>query len=120
MSDKPDDMERANELFAFLQGNSPKDCVIKRSHMPKLTPDQAWTVIWYLGNEYWRVPDYIERCCLCGELYDSNREGACLDYGKPPYHFCEQCQDGEKFVSKMRRNPDKRVKDDYFESSPLP
>lgn len=109
------ELERTNDLFAFLQGEVPKGHKYKRSHQPKLTADQAWTVIWYLGNEYWQVPDYIERCDVCGDLYDSQREGSCLDYGKAPYGFCDSCENGEEYVKKMRRHPDKQLRKEYFE-----
>lgn len=66
-----------------------------------MTADQAWTVIWFLGNEYWQVPDFIERCDMCGDLYDSNNEGACLDYGEPPYHFCYDCTYSQTFEQKQ-------------------
>lgn len=112
--EKIDDLAKTVELFDFLQGKLPEGFKISRSHMPKLTPDQAWTVIWYLGNQYWQVPDHIERCCICGDLYNSEAEGECLDYGKSPYHFCESCRHGDAYVKKMRRNPDKEQKKQYF------
>jgi len=112
--EKIDPLEKTQEIFDFLQGKIPEGYFIKRKAQPKLSADQAWTVIWYLGNQYRQVPDFIERCDLCGELYNSHSEGACLDYGKVPYHFCEQCRDGDEFVRKMRRNPDKRTREDYF------
>lgn len=116
MSDeKPDDLERTEELFRFLQGTTPEGYKIKRSQLPKLTADQAWTVIWYLGNQYWQVTDHIERCCVCGDLYDSHRSGECLDFGSPPYHFCDNCRDKEAYVRKMRRHPDKEQRREYFE-----
>ena len=104
-----DDLERTEELFQFLQGKIPAGYRIRKSHMPKLTADQAWTAIWYLGNQYWQVPDFIERCGVCGDLYDSQREGDCLDFGKSPYHFCDACMHTE-IASKKRRsklNPDR-------------
>ena len=85
-----DDLTKAEELFAFLQGDIPDGYKIAAEHIPRLTADQAWTVIWYLGNQYWRVPDTIERCDVCGELFDSNCEGGYTEEG-PPYHFCEAC-----------------------------
>jgi hypothetical protein len=116
MSTEPerDELQRTRDLFAFLQGEIPKGCSYKRKHQPKLTADQAWTVIWWLGNEYWQVKDYIEGCCVCGDLYDTQREGDCLDYGKAPYHFCESCRDGDEYAKKMRRNPDKEQRKEYF------
>ena len=94
MADKrePTELERVEKLFAFLQGNVPKDCVIPVEEVPNLTPDQAWTVIWYLGNQYWQVSDDIGRCGKCGELYDTAIEGTHLE--EPPYHLCGNC-DGD-------------------------
>lgn len=104
------ELERTQELFDFLQGMIPEGYKIKRDSRPKLTAEQAWTVIWYLGNQYWQVPDHIDRCDLCGDLYDSEREGGCLDYGKPPYHFCDVCMYSQEYGKKAARNPDKSMR----------
>ncbi len=95
---KPTDLERTEELFAFLQGTVPEGFQI--DPVPKLTADQAWTVIWYLGEMHWQVPDYIERCDVCGDLFDSNGEGDCLDYGEAPYHFCGECEYTNEYEAK--------------------
>ena len=105
--EKSTELERTQELFEFLRGTVPDDCKIEYSHVPKLSPDQAWTVIWYLGNQYWQVPDFIERCDVCGDLFDSEREGECLDYGEAPYHFCDTCRDGDECNAKREKDPDK-------------
>jgi hypothetical protein len=103
MSEKNDkDLAKTQELFALLQGESPEGCTIKPDHMPKLTPDQAWTVIWWLGNQYWQPTDAVERCDVCGDLYHSWQEGECMDYGNAPYHFCDACRDGEEARAKAR------------------
>lgn len=109
MSEENDkDLERTQELYDFLQGKMPEGTHVTRSHRPKLTPAQAWTVVWYLGNQYWQVTDRVEKCCVCGDLYHTWQDGACLDYGKAPYHFCGNCMDGEEYArkSKSRLNPD--------------
>lgn len=98
--DNDRDLEKTKELFEFLQGNSPDGVTVGDG--PKLTPDQAWTVIWYLGNQYWQVTDHIDRCGVCGELYHSWQEGECLDFGNAPYHFCEECMTGEVATAKRR------------------
>ena len=84
-----EDLGKTEDLFTFLQGEIPIGYRIVDAHVPHLTPDQAWTVIGYLGNLHWQVPDFIHRCGVCGDLYDSEREGVCLDFGGPPFHFCE-------------------------------
>jgi hypothetical protein len=96
------DLDRTEELYDFLQGKAPKGYHIPRGHMPKLTEKQAWTVIWYLGNQYWQVTDFIEKCCVCGSLYDSECSGSCLDFGKAPYHFCDCCMEGDAYAKKRR------------------
>jgi hypothetical protein len=85
----PTDLDRVEELFAFLQGTIPAGFTIPPDEIPHLTPEQAWTVIWYLGNLYWQVPDYIERCDECGDLYDTRSGGTYRE--EPPYHLCDNC-----------------------------
>jgi hypothetical protein len=115
MSDHSEDqLGMVERLFAFLQGELPEGCKIAKSHLPKLTPDQAWTVIWHLGNLFWQVPDHIDRCDVCGNPYDTWRSGDCLDYGKGPYSFCDSCINSEEYVRKMRRNPDKDARKEFF------
>lgn len=110
MSEENDrDLDKTQELFSFLQGNIPEGCKIRRGHMPKLTADQAWTVIWWLGNQYWQVTDRVERCDVCGDLFHGWQGGECLDFGKGPYHFCDNCRDGEEFArkAKSKLNPNR-------------
>jgi hypothetical protein len=114
MSEQNDkDLKFTEELFQFLQGNAPEGYKIRRGHMPKLTPDQAWTVVWYLGNQYWQVTDRVERCDVCGSLYHSWQEGHCLDFGKAPYHFCDLCTLTDEFAKKenSRLNPNRKPRE---------
>lgn len=94
------DLDRTEELFAFLQGIQPEGHKIK--DIPKLTPEQAWTVIWYLGNQYWQVTDHVYRCDVCGDLYDGDESGECMDYGRAPYFFCDECAQGDEATAKRR------------------
>jgi hypothetical protein len=111
MADKnPDPLALTEELFAFLQGKVPEGYKVGRRRIPHLSEDQAWTVIWYLGNLYQQIPDFIERCGVCGTLYNTEREGNCLDYGRAPYFFCGNCMDTEQWKRKARRNPDKKLR----------
>jgi hypothetical protein len=99
-------VDRTQELFDFLQGEVPENCRIDPARVPRLSSDQAWTVIWYLGNQYWQVTDHIERCGVCGDLFDTHSGGDCLDYGKPPYHFCENCCWGPEYAAKKEASDD--------------
>jgi len=95
------DLELSNELFQFLQGNVTDEYSIDAGNVPKLSPDQAWAVIWYVGELHWKIPDHIDRCEWCGDLYDSHSEGDCLDYGEPPYHFCDGCMCTTEYNAKL-------------------
>lgn len=110
MPHRPTDLERTQELFEFLQGEIPDGYRIKRQSVPKLTAEQAWTVVWYIQEQHWQAPDHIERCELCGDLYNSHSEGDLLDYGKGPYHFCDGCMNTSEYNRKSRRNPDKSLR----------
>jgi hypothetical protein len=102
------DLLNTKELFDFLQGEMPEGFQIPKKDIPRLTPDQAMTVIWYLGNKHWQVTDHIERCGVCGEIYDTWGAGFCLDYGREPYHFCDDCMSSEEFRRKAKRNPNRK------------
>lgn len=121
MSDEYEkDLDQMQELFEFLQGRVPEGYKIRRGHMPKLSPEQAWTVCWYLGNLYWQPKDTIERCCVCGDLYHSEVEGACLDFGKAPYHFCESCMESEPYEKKVRSKLNPENTSGLATAKPLP
>lgn len=119
MNDKKSDLEMTEELLEFLQGNMPEGTFVPHKTRARLTREQAWTVIWYLGNQYWQVTDHIEKCDICGSLYDTWSEGSTLDYGKFPYSFCGSCQDGEDWFKKAtsRSNPDKKERQQLIEEN---
>ena len=64
-------------LDDFLQGVKLPDGVT--CEMPSLSTDQATTVLWFLQVEMRCLPDNIERCTVCGELYDTDCGGIDLD-----------------------------------------
>ncbi len=99
MSEKSD-IEQTQELFDYLQGTVPDGYKIPADHVPSLTPDQAWTAVWFLQNLDWQPVDIIERCNVCGDLYNSEAEGDCLDYGDLPYLFCDGCMAGDEYAEK--------------------
>jgi len=72
-----DAVEAAEEFMGFLTGTVPPGFHLKS--MPKLTRDQAATVI-YVLQEHWRYfPDQIEQCRGCGSLFDSYSDGTYVD-----------------------------------------
>ena len=102
-------LEHAEVLFAFLQGKAPNgyDC----SPMPHLDPETAWTVLWFIQSQHHQYGDHIDRCEVCGLLYNSEAEGDCLDFGDPPYSFCGQCEGGPEYEEKKAADPDRDPED---------
>lgn len=98
----PGQLEKVQELHEFLQGRAPKGY---KCQPPDLDKDTAWTVVWFIQNQYHQYSDTIERCELCGLIYDSERGGICLDYGEEPYHFCEDCTFSAEFEEKQAADP---------------
>jgi hypothetical protein len=111
MSEQNDkDLKLTEELFQMLQGNLPERITVPKKEIPRLTADQAWTVVWYLGNQYWQVTDRVERCDVCGDLYHTWQGGHTLDFGKAPYSFCDPCMQSDEFIrkEKSKLNPENR------------
>jgi len=62
-----------DELFSFLKGEGLPEGM--RCKMPKLPPDMAFTVIWFLQEHMSCLSTSIEMCQSCKCLYDSDSEG---------------------------------------------
>ena len=80
------DFEQTQELMSMLtEGWLPEGWSL--THQPKLTPEEAFSVIYFL-QEYLRViPDHFEQCCICKELYDAGCEGYSIDGTDDPDEF---------------------------------
>lgn len=91
-------LDQANKLFEYLKGELPEgiDCFT-----PKLSSKEAFSVVWFIQEIIDCLPDHIEICQHCEELFDTNKEGYSLseEYtldGKPlpeEYrgHWCDSC-----------------------------
>ena len=53
-----------------------------------LTPEQAFSVVYYLQEELRIIPDNYEMCDECHNIYDSFEEG----YVVKNKHFCDSCK----------------------------
>lgn len=85
------DLEWLDEFYEFLQGeNIPEEIKIGKTHAPKMSKKKAMAIIWYL-QEHMRVfPDNIEKCSICGDLYDTWSEGVYWESkGK---FYCGHCE----------------------------
>ena len=70
-----------NELLRFLEGKFTPDTVkiVDKSKLPKLTPIQAWFVIYVLQEHFKVLPEKFEMCNECGRIFDSEMEGIHTD-----------------------------------------
>ena len=102
MSVYDEQREQVERLMEFLQGEVPERWNIE--HMPKLSADQAWSVVYYLQEGPRLLCDAVERCDVCGMVYNTDQEGCCLDFGDPPYHVCDGCDYSDEVAAKLKKN----------------
>ena len=94
------DFEGTKKLYDFLRGKGnvdikslheavlvDYDIETRKSHLPNLTDEQAFLVIYVLQEAYGIIPFNYEQCSYCGELYDSDKE---YDYTRP-VGYCAAC-----------------------------
>lgn len=82
--------EKALEFFKFLQG---EDVVNIKHHgiELKLTPEQAFEVIYVLQEVYGLIPDAYELCYECLGLYNSEIEGDHFEDDVIGINLCDNC-----------------------------
>jgi len=78
------------EFFEFLQGEMPEGMSMTRGHAPKMSAKKAFAIIWYLQEHMRVLPDRIDQCWSCGELFDSHSEG--LYWESKGRNYCGCCQ----------------------------
>lgn len=83
-------IEQVQEIYDMLTGRAlPEGISLGRGNAPKLTEKKAFAVIWFLQEHLRILPDHIERCDECGDLFDTHRQG---DYDeKSGKHWCGNC-----------------------------
>lgn len=74
--------EDIEKLYQFLQGDVPPELTL--DHPPKLTSEEAFSIIYYLQEIMGLLPDRYDRCRECGDLYDSYTEGTTIDVDSEP------------------------------------
>lgn len=79
-----------DEFYRFLQGENPEGVEVTGHRQIKLSQKKAYTVIWYLQEHLRILPDHIERCDNCGELYDSHSGG--IYWESKGKFFCGGCE----------------------------
>lgn len=63
---------------------------LRAAHEPRLGKRAAFTVIYVLQERFRLIPDNIEQCDVCLELFDEH-EGGCYD-SKTGKHLCASCE----------------------------
>jgi hypothetical protein len=86
-----DDLEWINEFYEFLKGDIPEGIKIGKHSNPKITPKKAFTIIWYLQEHLRILPDHIEKCSCCNDLYDTHSEG--IYWESKGKFYCGTCED---------------------------
>lgn len=84
------DLEWVNEFYKFLQGEIPETISIGKGHKPKMSVKKAWSIIWYLQEHFPLLPDHINKCDNCDELFDCWSEG--IYWETKGKHYCGCCQ----------------------------
>ena len=85
------DQQWIEEFYKFLQGDIPDGITTHKGHQPKLSPKKAMTIIWYLQEHFPLLPDHIEKCSNCNDLYDSWSEG--IYWESKGKFFCGNCEE---------------------------
>lgn len=98
------DVEEVSKFFNWLQGKG-TECSITSEYQPQLSPEEAFSVIYYLQEEMEILPDNIEMCRECGELFDSDAEGTCISEESKRIYLDESGEElTEKFPKEMYGN----------------
>lgn len=84
------DLDKIDEFYRFLTGDEmPEGIFLGRGHKPKMSEKKAFAIIWYLQEHLSILPDHIERCDECGQLFDTWSSG--LYWESKGKHFCNSC-----------------------------
>jgi hypothetical protein len=89
--------EKTEEFYNFLQGEIPKSISIeKENDKIKLDKEKAFLIIWYLQEHYRIIPDNIEKCNECSELFNIHSQGGFCEKFKIFYccseHMHKKCE----------------------------
>lgn len=85
------DLDQINEFYRFLTGyEMPEGILFGRGHAPKMSEKKAFSIINYLQEHLSIFPDDIERCNVCGTLFDTGSSG--IYWESKGKHFCGSCE----------------------------
>ena len=91
--------EQVQQFYDFLQGYLHGEAAdISWDSPPKLDGETAFSIIYYLQEVMYIIPDKFECCKKCGDIFDSENNGCSAMYcdGCCPYSTdipCDECPD---------------------------
>lgn len=89
------DLEKIDEFYKFLQGELPEG--IKLGCKLRLSVKKSMAIIWYLQEHLSILPDTIEQCSICKNLFDTINTGHYSELEEKCY--CGACDHLHKFKS---------------------
>jgi hypothetical protein len=87
-------LKSVNDFYDYLRGKKNMPNFSGGPPFPNLSDDMAWEVIYMLQEGLRVLPDHIERCDGCGELYDTWSEGQYSELDGKSY--CGGCADSSE------------------------
>ncbi len=90
MSEDKFTIEQTQELYEFLKGGIPEGFTLK-TWKPKLSEDEAFTIIYILQEKFKLIPDHYEQCKRCKEIFDMECGGRHFD--DPGINLGDCCMD---------------------------
>jgi hypothetical protein len=82
-------IKNVTELYNYLQGKQIPSGFCEGFLMPQLSEDMAWKIIYVLQEGLRIIPDHIERCDNCGDIFDTDCGGRYSELeGK---YYCDGC-----------------------------
>lgn len=99
-----DELSRVEQFHEFLQGRLPDG--VEVGHLPKLSADEAFTVIWFLQEVSEIISSSIEMCSYCGTLFDSDADGHIGEAGNYCSAMCEANDEREGIANEIESDHD--------------
>jgi len=76
-------LEQIEEFMDMLTGTGLPDGM-RMPCQPQLSRKEAFSIIWFLQEHMRVLPDNIEQCGVCEELFDCDHEGFIVDGSDEP------------------------------------
>jgi len=89
-------LEKIQEFFLYLTGEN----IHESCFSPKLNPDDAFAIIWFLQEVTGIIPDNLEKCDVCHKIYDSDSQGSFFEEESSIIEYYSSLDKNECFLNK--------------------